>query len=135
MLPIVPNLPAAFNRKGGSKSPRNSAVARAGSPSEPPLGRGRSLAPLMAGAPLDLERPIFSEMRSDTRRSDLKALRQGRWKLIHGLRADRWEWFDLGADPREAHPLQPSHDPATFERLQGLLRRFEAESIRTIPAR
>ena len=40
MLPIVPNLPAAFNRKGGSKSPRNSAVARAGSPSEPPLGAG-----------------------------------------------------------------------------------------------
>ena len=40
MLPIVPNLPAAFNRKGGSKSPRNSAVARAGAPSEPPLGAG-----------------------------------------------------------------------------------------------
>jgi arylsulfatase A-like enzyme len=110
-------------------------LASGQAPSEPPLGRGRSLAPLLAGAPPDLARPIFSEMRSDTRRSDLKALRQGRWKLIHDLRADRWEWFDLAADPREAKPLPPSHDPATFERLQGLLRRFEAETIRTIPAR
>ena len=40
MAPIVPKMAAAFNRKGGSKSPRNSAVARAGSPSEPPLGAG-----------------------------------------------------------------------------------------------
>jgi arylsulfatase A-like enzyme len=68
----------------------------------PPAAPGRDLSPLWkqgdAGWP---ERDLFAEANdTDGRRSPLRAVRQGRWKLVQHASGER-ELFELGEDPRE----------------------------------
>lgn len=96
---------------------------------------GRSLAPALRGASSLDEAPAFAE--SLTPRihygwSDLRSIRDGRWKFI---RAPRPELYDLTRDPGEAHNLV--HDePARARALAAALDRhlLGEESIAARPA-
>jgi arylsulfatase A-like enzyme len=92
---------------------------------------GRSLVPLLRGADLFEERPLFAERRPADRHElesgwdagKLLSYRDGSWKLILSS-AGRLELYDLAADPLELHD-RSADEPEVLERLRAeLLRRF-----------
>jgi len=102
---------------------------------------GRSLAPLLCGAPggdeAVAEKGVFSEVASKTLNpghSDF-ALLEGRWKLVL-RRPDEGEEqllvFDLSADPGEQHPLDPV--PAEAAPLVAKLREYAARRAKSSAA-
>ncbi|MBT2326962.1 sulfatase-like hydrolase/transferase [Variovorax paradoxus] len=92
----------------------------AGVEASPEMGErpGRSLFEV-AGAPADLERPIFSEYHAAGSNTAGFMLRKGRWKYHYYVRF-RPELFDLMADPEELNDL--ARDP----RFADVLRDMEA---------
>ncbi|MFH1844048.1 MAG: sulfatase [bacterium] len=58
------------------------------------------------------------------------ALRAGELKLIHDIKLDRYELYDLSQDPGEGHDLAPAGHPALTELQQQLLA-WEAERVKT----
>jgi arylsulfatase A-like enzyme len=80
---------------------------------------GVSLRPLLEGEEADLPVHAFSED------GDVLALRTEKWKLIE-FPDGRWEFYDLGRDPREEIDLSDAGLPEA-ERLRELARRAIAE--------
>jgi arylsulfatase A-like enzyme len=80
---------------------------------------GRSLLPALVGGALP-ERPAFAEALPDPHTTDHAwAIVDGDLKLIHDLRKQTAQWFDLAGDPSERHPL-----PTTSAAGSMLLRRL-----------
>lgn len=88
---------------------------------------GRSLAGVLRGGPAPREAPTYAESLLPLLHygwSDLRVLREGRFKYIQ---APRPELFDLRADPGELRDLSAA-EPARAEALRaGLARMLEAE--------
>ena len=96
----------------------------------PPSGlrlSGRSLAAGLRGGPAPPEEPAYAESLLPLLHygwSDLRAVRDGRWKYIQ---APRPELYDLQSDPAELRDLAAA-EPARVDALRaGLTRRLEAE--------
>jgi len=93
----------------------------------PPNLSGRSLAAALRGGPAPADEATYAESLTPLLHfgwSDLRALREGRFKYIA---APRPELFDLKDDPGEHHNLVAA-SPAQAEALRGALaRRLEAE--------
>ncbi len=93
---------------------------------------GRSLAPLLAGAPEPgAPTPLFGNL--DLHTHGRSALRQGDWKIIHAdtsayrvepARAP-WEFYNLRSDPQEQRDLSGEELPE-LGRMQGLIGEIEA---------
>ena len=86
---------------------------------------GRSLTPLMTGARADMGLEAFAEAVYPLHHfgwSDLRALRQGRFKLIA---APRPELYDLQEDPREQSNVYAARK-ALGDRMLGRLKEMEA---------
>jgi arylsulfatase A-like enzyme/Tfp pilus assembly protein PilF len=97
-------------------------------------GQGTSLVPLMTGAARDLGLEAYAESLYPLHHfgwSDLRMLRDGRYKLIA---APRPELYDLQADPDESANLFESRR-ALGERMLGRLRELEAQWARGQPAK
>jgi arylsulfatase A-like enzyme/Flp pilus assembly protein TadD len=94
---------------------------------------GRSLASALRGGPALPEEPAYAESLLPLLHygwSDLRAVRDGRWKYIQ---APRPELYDLQSDPGELRDLTAA-EPARVEALRaGLTRRLEAERA-AVPA-
>jgi arylsulfatase A-like enzyme len=89
-----------------------------------PRDEGRSLVPLIGGAPVDAERrSLFAHLfRRDDGGRMLHSARRGRWKYIEGSSGERM-LFDLSRDPHESTNLvEASH--AVAERLRSSLHDF-----------
>lgn len=99
-----------------------------------PLGvprlEGRSVLPMVAGAPGKpsvlsrsmAERPVFG-------------LREGRYKFVHSLRDGESELYDLAADPREKSDLADAEPLMVEFYRQALYRWLDGlERTRTVPA-
>ena len=84
---------------------------------------GRSLAPALRGGPAPPEKPVYAESLVPLLHfgwSDLRVLREGRWKYIQ---APRPELYDLAADPGERSNVasaQPAR-AAAFQSALGLV--------------
>lgn len=78
---------------------------------------GRSLHPLLTGAPEDPEAFVFGEYLAEGAIAPLYMLRRGRWKFIHSP-ADPDQLFDLEADPLELRNLAPGHPVAAAMRAE-----------------
>ncbi len=87
----------------------------------------RSLVPLMGGqGGFDRERPILSELLPDGHQPfDRKALIAGRFKLQWWVRENRYELYDLEADPGELEELSAAR-PERAHELLGQLRAWTA---------
>jgi len=103
----------------------------------PPAGArfsGRSLAGPLRGGPEPASEPTYAESLTPLLHygwSDLRTLREGRWKYIQ---APRPELYDLRDDPGERRNLVAT-EPARAEALHaGLARRLEAERSAPSPA-
>ncbi len=86
----------------------------------PPTVEARSLVPLLGGGSVPVH-PFVVGYYTNTQR----CLREGDWKLIHYLQADRTQLFDLGQDPLELTDLaaDPRH-ARTLRRLRHRLGRW-----------
>jgi arylsulfatase A-like enzyme/Flp pilus assembly protein TadD len=88
---------------------------------------GRNLASALRGGPAPPEEPAYAESLLPLLHygwSDLRAVRDGRWKYIQ---APRPELYDLQSDPGELRDLARA-EPGRVEALRaGLARRLEAE--------
>jgi arylsulfatase A-like enzyme len=82
---------------------------------------GVSLAPALAGRPLERSQPIFWEHEGN------RAVRDGRWKLVAKGPAGAWELYDMAADRTEMHDLAGQQP----ERLAAMVRQWEAWAHRT----
>ncbi len=94
--------------------------------------RGRTLLPLLGGferAPA----PIFAEMPRGPHNAEQLALRSGRHKLMFSAAGNRWQLFDLEADPGEQDD-RAADDPETTARLREALSRLRAGLDRRRPA-
>jgi tetratricopeptide (TPR) repeat protein len=107
-------------------------LAGVAAPANAPAG-GRSLAgPLRGGAPA-ADTPLYAESLVPLLHfgwSDLRVLREGRWKYIQ---APRPELFDLAADPGEARNLATA-EPARVAAFQAALGRWLDEERRAAGA-
>ena len=75
------------------------------------VARGESVAP----------RPVFVELLAYPNfPKTMRAVVLGDWKLIHDVSENRYELFDLAADPLEQRELSATR-PAEFERLRSLI--------------
>ncbi|MBI1320233.1 MAG: sulfatase-like hydrolase/transferase [Candidatus Hydrogenedens sp.] len=83
-------------------------------PADAPANEGRSLLPVMTGASAGDDREIFWNFGSDA------AMRQGKWKLVHGLR-EPWQLYDMQADRTELHDVAAAHP----ERVQAMTDAWE----------
>lgn len=92
----------------------------------PPGGRtsldGIDILPLLADGASPVERRLF--WRLANRRTQQKAVRDGRWKLL--IDHDARRLFDLGADPGERQDLAATH-PEIVLRLQRAVGAWEKE--------
>lgn len=80
---------------------------------------GESLVPLIRGRKDEVRDHVFSEGASNKERM----LRSSTHKLVHDVRRDRYELYDLVADPGENRNLA-GQDPTTLNRLRRELARF-----------
>jgi arylsulfatase A-like enzyme len=102
-----------------------------------PATDGKSLVPLMSGAMKELGLEAYSESRYAFDRfgwSPLKALRQGRFKLIL---APRPELYDLASDPGETANLYGQRGAlvaALTRRLEAIAQPAEAQRAADVPA-
>ncbi|MGE3276284.1 MAG: sulfatase-like hydrolase/transferase [Vicinamibacterales bacterium] len=95
--------------------------------------RGTSLVPLMTGAAADLELDAYSESiyaRNHFGWSELRAFREGRYKLID---APRPELYDLELDPGETTNIFEDRQ-ALGDRLRLEIRRLDREAASGAPA-
>ncbi len=95
---------------------------------------GQSLAPLMVGAKKEMGLEAYAEAVYPLHHfgwSDLRALRQGRYKLIA---APRPELYDLQEDPREQSNIFPDRQ-ALGDRMLGRLAELEAHFEKSAPAK
>jgi len=95
---------------------------------------GQSLAPLMVGAKTEMGLEAYAEAVYPLHHfgwSDLRALRQGRYKLIA---APRPELYDLQEDPREQSNIFPDRQ-ALGDRMLGRLAELEAHFEKSAPAK
>ena len=84
--------------------------------------RGRSLLPLIAGAPWP-PRPIYAEMPARGAEPMQQALVEPPWKLTFTAEGERYRLFDLSADPGETtdlYAIAPARAAAMVEALQRL---------------
>lgn len=94
----------------------------------PPSGlSGRSLAALLRGAPAPAEAATYAESLLPLLHygwSDLRVLREGRWKYIQ---APRPELYDLENDPHELHDLASAEPARAVALRDALARRLATE--------
>ncbi len=82
--------------------------------------RGVSLLPLVAGAPLDA-RPLYAEMPLGPHNPERRVFYDWPWKLSYTGEGDRYQLFDVEADPAETTDLygeEPAKAAAMVEALQ-----------------
>jgi arylsulfatase A-like enzyme len=96
---------------------------------DPVLGRPISLVPTLLGERLPA-RPVFTEMVSDARLSDRKAIVEGPFKLHRSLTFNNWQLFNVESDPTEVKNLI-EEDKQTFERLKFRLERFMSDGLKS----
>jgi arylsulfatase A-like enzyme len=88
----------------------------------PPEVEGRSLLPLLRGEDL-APHTVFTEANSRGRSPwELRAVREGDFKLVYNLDLDRAELYNLRLDPEERNDLaleQPQLASTMLGRLQG----------------
>jgi arylsulfatase A-like enzyme/Tfp pilus assembly protein PilF len=95
---------------------------------------GQSMTPLMTGARADMGLEAYAEAVYPLHHfgwSDLRALRQGRYKVIA---APRPELYDLQDDPKEENNLYSARKPLA-DRMIGRLTEMEAHFKQSAPAR
>ena len=95
---------------------------------------GQSMTPLMTGARTDMGLEAYAEAVYPLHHfgwSDLRALRQGRYKVIA---APRPELYDLQDDPKEENNLYTARKPLG-DRMIGRLTEMEAHFKQSAPAR
>ena len=90
----------------------------------PPLD-GIDILPLLADGASPVERRLF--WRTGNRRTQQKAVREGRWKLLR--EPERAMLFDLAADPGERNDLAARH-PEIVRRLQQAIDAWEKDVAR-----
>jgi len=85
----------------------------------PPID-GRSLVPVLQGKQAEVY-PFIVGYFQDTQRM----IREGSWKLIWYPKIDRWQLFDIGADPDELHDASARPDQAArMAELRGKLTKW-----------
>lgn len=82
---------------------------------------GRSLRPILFGQAQKHRDSLWFAYRNL-----MRAWRDERWKIIHNTKADRWQFFDLQADPLELKDL--SAEPEHAARLAEM-----KEKVKTLP--
>jgi arylsulfatase A-like enzyme len=85
---------------------------------------GRSLVPLLRGAPLE-PRPVLGELGANVVMHESVVV--GDWKLIVDSVEERELLYDLAGDPAEVDDLRAS-EPARADELRAALRRLVAEA-------
>lgn len=93
--------------------------------------RGRTLLPLLGGFERE-PAPIFAEMPRGPHNAEQLALRVGRHKLMYSAASNRWQLFDLVADPLEQTDLAAA-EPDTLAELRAALTRLRAGLDRRAP--
>jgi arylsulfatase A-like enzyme len=98
--------------------------------------RGRSLAPLMHHRALpESQRGFVAEtFNIEDGRAYQAALVAGSLKLIYTEQGQRFELFDLAADPRESRPIAVDSDPRAIPLLSELIGYLERTRPRTFSA-
>ena len=92
--------------------------------------QGRSLLPLLQGAPTTWRRYAFaSSKRNEAERADFtvdeRVVQDERWKLHAYLYKDRYELYDLAADPGERRDVAAEHPDVVARLSFELLKRLE----------
>ncbi len=92
--------------------------------------QGRSLLPLLRDRPTTWRRYAFaSSKRNEAEPTDFtldeRAVTDGRWKLHAYLYKDRYELYDLDADPGEIHEVSGEHPDVVARLSFELLKRME----------
>ncbi|MCZ6691484.1 MAG: sulfatase [Planctomycetota bacterium] len=90
---------------------------------------GRSLVPLL-GKHRDEIPPVaaFSELSNQERGPLFRSLRTSSWKVIQDVVREKWEYYDLKADPGERFPIRDEEQPKAREaiaELQGVVKALE----------
>ncbi len=86
----------------------------------PEAVEGKSFAPVLSGRTRSVHEQVFGYFRSSQR-----MIRTDRWKLIHYPQIDRFQLFDLRADPFELRDVVADADHAsTLADLQSKLKRW-----------
>ena len=80
---------------------------------------GRSLYPLLSGAPEDAGATAWGEYLAEGAIAPMYMLRRGPWKFIH-TPADPDQLFNLTDDPHELNKLAVKHPLADIHRMTGL---------------
>jgi arylsulfatase A-like enzyme len=99
---------------------------------------GRSLAPLMLGAPAPA-RPVYAHLAGRKRQNNWTMVRDGDAKYLAQTRAPHTELYDVGADPREgddrfaARAMRETRDERAGQLLAWLEQQWDAYAAR--PAR
>ena len=92
----------------------------------PAAVEGKSLMPVIKGENSAVRSSLFT-----TYTTTQRAVRDGRWKLIHYPRLHHTQLFDLLRDPYELHNLAPT-DSAQTARMMALLRDWQQETGDTL---
>lgn len=71
----------------------------------PPSVEGKSLARRLNGSSVAHREHVFGAYRTADGSEVMRSVRGERWKLIHYLKIDRWQLFDLENDPDELRDL------------------------------
>ncbi|MDD5556691.1 MAG: sulfatase [bacterium] len=91
----------------------------------PPAGlQGRSLLPLTAGGPEDMDRAVFAELSRARAARQQEAIRRGDWKFVRrGGGGERRALYNLARDPGEQRNLI-GEEPERARSLEGELERW-----------
>ena len=99
---------------------------------EPPdLIEGRSLRPLIQGKNLSLAPALFEIQQS--LETMMKGIKEGQWKLVHNITKERYELYDLIADPLEKVDVSQEHPEKVADlkiKLNKMVKRAEQHGTR-----
>ncbi|MDP7349205.1 MAG: sulfatase, partial [Phycisphaeraceae bacterium] len=96
----------------------------------PPTFTGTSLVPLLAGESHWSRQELYMECWGNYER---KAVRSDRHLIIHDVKTNMTQLYDLAADPREMHPLTDTQDPDMVELYKKLVR-FNQREVSKVAA-
>jgi len=91
---------------------------------------GRSLAPLLLGAPEDPDATVAGEYLAESALAPMVMLRRGRWKFIH-TPSDPDQLFDVESDPLELLDLagEAEHSAVVEEFREEVRRRWDLQAV------